>query len=81
MRFMDRVIHNQNQYLRESERKTDFQQDGDIDEMGYAYQDRKPLGFLNEEKGAFAYEDKTSINTAPSVFEKTTVFHISQEDV
>ncbi len=74
MRLTDRVIKAQNDRRLAGERQTDLQQD-DADEMGYAYREPPPFVFFNENKGVFANEDTTSINTAPSVFERTTVFH------
>ncbi len=79
MRLTDRTIQNQNQRRLQGERQTDLQQD-DADETGYAYSPAPPHVFLNENKGAFFSKDDTSINTAPSVFEKTTVFHVNQSE-
>ncbi|MBR1628951.1 MAG: hypothetical protein IJ679_06765 [Lachnospiraceae bacterium] len=79
MRMTDRIIQNQNQNRLQGERQTDLQQD-DADEMGYAYRPAPPQVFLNENHGVFYSKDTTSINTAPSVFEKTTVFHVNQSE-
>ena len=79
MQFTERLIRAENRRRLENERQTDFQQD-DADEMGYAYRERKPFVFLNQDKGAFESKDETSINTAPSVFEKSTVFHATRDD-
>ncbi|MCR4658601.1 MAG: hypothetical protein K5770_20575 [Lachnospiraceae bacterium] len=38
------------------------------------YKDREAQESLNSEQGVFAVKDKTSINTAPSVFERGVVF-------
>ena len=43
------------------------------------YEERKVEEPLNENKGIYADEDLKSINTAPSVFEKGTIFRISEK--
>ena len=77
MRLTDRMISAQNRDRLKKEREADFQQD-DEDEMGYAYREPSPHVFLNRNPGVFEYKDTGSINTAPGVFEKTTVFHVSE---
>lgn len=42
------------------------------------YKPREKQPYLNENKGVFANEDKTSINTAPDVFEATAVFKMKK---
>ncbi len=39
------------------------------------YTERRREEALNRNRGAFSIKDKTSINTAPSVFEKGVLFH------
>lgn len=39
------------------------------------YMDRERQPWLNKDKGVFTETDKRSLNKAPSVFEKGTVFH------
>lgn len=43
------------------------------------YEDRKIETPLNEFKGIFDLTDETSINTAPSIFEKGTIFKTGEE--
>ena len=43
------------------------------------YEERKVEEPLNENKGIYADEDLKSINTAPSVFEKGTIFRTSEK--
>ncbi len=38
------------------------------------YKERSTPEAINSERGVFALKDKTSINTAPSVFERGVVF-------
>ncbi|MCR5654170.1 MAG: hypothetical protein K6G07_00800 [Lachnospiraceae bacterium] len=44
------------------------------DEEYYMYMPYQSQGFINENKGVFANDDDTSINTAKSIFDKTAVF-------
>jgi hypothetical protein len=43
------------------------------------YKDRKSSVPLNEFKGIFDASDQTSINKAPSVFEKGTIFNTEEK--
>ena len=43
------------------------------------YEDRKSSVPLNEFKGIFDASDQTSINKAPSVFEKGTIFNTEEK--
>ncbi len=77
MRFTERIIEEQRKNRLQQERNTDKQQDEQQeDEMGLAYMPRPRMGFLNENKGIFDNTDTTSINTAPSIFERTAIFHV-----
>ena len=42
--------------------------------------DYKPEGFLNGYRGVFDTTDEKSLNTAPSIFDKTAVFHTKKEE-
>ncbi len=44
------------------------------------YENRERQQPLNEYRGVFEKKDETSINTAPSVFEKGTIFRIRETD-
>ncbi len=46
----------------------------------YMYDTRKWAGFLNSNRSVFDNKDETSINTAPSIFDKTAIFHTKKED-
>jgi len=50
------------------------QTDPEDEEDTLSYMERKKMPFLNEEEGVFAVKDTTSLNTAPSVFDRTAVF-------
>ncbi len=76
MRLTDRLLQANKDFNREQEKKTELQQDQDVDEMGYAYEDRPPNVFLNREKGVFAPNDDDALNTAPSIFDKTALFRV-----
>ncbi len=41
------------------------------------YKERERLPWLNKDKGVFTETEKDSINKAPSVFERGTLFHAS----
>ena len=43
------------------------------------YDNYKPEGFLNEYRGVFDTTDEKSLNTAPSIFDKTAIFHTKKE--
>ena len=61
--------------LERNERKRNSQDPYYADEPDWMiYEDRKMGEPLNRFKGSFAVKDETSINTAPSVFEKGTIF-------
>ncbi len=46
----------------------------------YMYMNREPSKFINEDKGVFDTTDMKSINTAPSVFDRTAIFHTKKDD-
>ncbi len=74
MLLSERLLAENRRLLKEKEKADEIQQDQDEDEMGYAYQDRPPFVFLNNNKGIFVNPDDNSLNTAPSVFDKTAIF-------
>ncbi len=81
MRFTDRIIEEQRKSRLQQERETDNQQDeNQEDEMGLAYKPRPRMRFLNENRGIFDNKDDHSINTAPSIFERTAIFHVGDRD-
>ncbi len=43
------------------------------------YDNYKPEGFLNGYRGVFDTTDEKSLNTAPSIFDKTAIFHTKKE--
>ena len=79
MRLEDRLFMENLRLNQEELKEAEIQQDPEEDEMGYAYADRPPFVFLNRDKGVFANPDEHSLNTAPSVFEKTAIFKTSQQ--
>lgn len=81
MRFTDRVIEEQRQYRLSKEREAENQQEeNQEDETGMIYAPRPRFGFLNDQKGIFDNTDDHSINKAPSVFDRTAIFHVSNGD-
>lgn len=77
----DRLIEENRRVNAENKKKNDIQQDQDEDEMGYAYDEPISLGFLNENRGVFVNEDDgNALNTAKSVFDRTAVFHVGQNN-
>lgn|GEM_PF-1452868 len=44
------------------------------------YDDYKSEGFLNGYRGVFDTKDEKSLNTAPSIFDKTAIFHTKKEE-
>ena len=77
MRLTDRMMEEQHRNKRLEDQQTDRQQDQDDDEMGRAYEERPVRLPLNRERGAFVSKGMDGINTAPDIFERTTVFHVS----
>ena len=81
MRLTDRMIDEQRRNRLQSEKETDNQQDElQEDVTGMTYAPRPQWGFLNDYKGAFADTKGVGINTAPSVFEKGTLFRITRTE-
>ena len=72
----DRLIEENRRVNAENKKKNDIQQDQDEDEMGYAYDEPISLGFLNEN----SEDDGNALNTAKSVFDRTAVFHVGQNN-
>lgn len=75
MKLTDRMLYETKKYNQQKKKENDIQQDQDEDETGMAYMPRPDLVFLNENKGVFANDDNSSINTAKSVFDRTALFH------
>ena len=46
----------------------------------YMYEEPKWQGFINDKRSVFDTKDDKSINTAPSVFDRTAIFHTKKED-
>lgn len=82
MRITDRLIENQNKVIRKEIRdKEDNQPEFQDEEEGYfMYTDRPYFGDLNSNRSVFDTTDTTSINTAPSVFDRTAIFHTKTEN-
>ena len=78
MKLTERVLRDEKRNLQEKKRKFDFWED-EADAMGYAYESPPKMRFLNEEQGVFANKDETSINTAPSVFDRTAIFRTNKD--
>ncbi len=77
----DRLMEENRRVNAENKQKNDIQQDQDEDEMGYAYDEPVHFGFLNENRGIFVNnDDENALNTAKSVFDKTAVFRVKQDE-
>ena len=46
----------------------------------YMYDTPKWQGFINENRSVFDQKDEKSLNTAPSIFDKTAIFHTKKEE-
>ncbi len=77
MRLTDRMLNETKEYNRQKKRENDIQQDVEEDDMGLSYMDRPAFRFLNEDKGVFANDDDSSINTAKSIFDRKAIFKTS----
>ena len=64
--------------IREKEDKSVIFED-DVDGY-YMYDTPKWQGFINENRSVFDKKDDKSLNTAPSVFDRTAIFHTKKED-
>ena len=73
MKLTERVLMDRKTQEREKKRKFNFWED-EADAMGYAYEKAPGIRFINAEKSVFDNKDDTSINTAPSVFDRTAIF-------
>ena len=76
MRITDNLVAKN---YRESQKEVRKKEDKSVvfeDEVDgyYMYMDRQPSKFLNDEKGVFDTTDLKSLNTAPSVFDRTAIF-------
>ena len=82
MRITDRLIKQQNKAIREQIRRREDQQPEfqDEEEGYYMYQSRSRMEPLNTGRSVFDRKDDTSINTAPSVFDRTAIFHTKEND-
>ncbi len=78
MRLTERVLNEEKRSIREKKEKKVFWENEE-DNMGYMYEDAPKWKPLNEDEGVFANKDDKSINTAPSVFERTTLFRVTKE--
>ena len=66
--------------IQKQERKRERENQYYVDEPDWMiYEDRKSSVPLNEFKGIFDASDQTSINKAPSVFEKGTIFNTEEK--
>jgi len=66
--------------IQKQERKRERENQYYADEPDWMiYEDRKSSVPLNEFKGIFDASDQTSINKAPSVFEKGTIFNTEEK--
>ncbi len=79
MKLTERVLKEKKRNEQEKKDKTQFWQNEE-DNMGYMYEDAPRWKPLNEDGGVFANKDDKSINTAPSVFERTTLFRVTNTD-
>jgi len=78
MRLTERVLNEEKRSIREKKEKKVFWENEE-DNMGYMYEDAPKWKPLNEDEGVFVNKDDKSINTAPSVFERTTLFRVTKE--
>ncbi len=78
MKLTERVLNEEKRNNREKKDKAQFWQNEE-DNMGYMYEDAPKWKPLNEDEGVFASKDEKSINTAPSIFDRTAVFRTSSE--
>ncbi len=78
MKLTERVLNEGKRAIREKKDKKDFWENEE-DNMGYMYEDAPKWKPLNEDEGVFANKDDKSINTAPSVFERTALFRVTRE--
>ncbi|MBQ1548482.1 MAG: hypothetical protein IIZ61_08825 [Lachnospiraceae bacterium] len=83
MRITKELLKNQNKKEEDRKKGKRAQSQYDTfysDEEYYMYEDAPHIGFLNENKGVFDTTDKKSLNTAPSVFEQGTLFHVKRNE-
>ena len=76
MRITDELLamhykQSQREVRKKEDKSVVFEED--VDDY-YMYMDRKMVPYLNDEKGVFDTTDTKSINTAPSVFDRTALF-------
>ena len=77
MRLTDTLIAGTKRVNQENRKKNDVQQDWDEDEETMLYHEAPRWGYLNDSKGLFQDGRGDGINSAPDVFARTTVFHVS----
>ena len=76
MFLTERVIDQQRKNKIEQNRRAYLRQDPEEDDMGYAYDEHKLSKPLNTQRSVFDNVDDKSINTAPSIFDRTAIFHV-----
>ncbi len=82
MRITERLVKKtydmrQEEIKKKESRSMIFEEDvGDY----YMYEEPKWQGFINDKRSVFDTKDDKSINTAPSVFDRTAIFHTKKED-
>ena len=81
MRITKELIkNNYDQNQKEIRKKEDQSMAFEEDVGDYLmYDNYKPEGFLNGYRGVFDTTDEKSLNTAPSIFDKTAIFHTKKE--
>lgn len=75
MEIDDRLLREMRRNEREAGRDPYYAEEPDW----MIYQDRERTAPLNEERGIYRKKDEISINTAPSIFEKGTIFRTKEE--
>ena len=76
MRITDNLVAQNYKKSQEEVRKKEDKSVVFEDEVDgyYMYMNREPSTFINDEKGVFDTTDLKSLNTAPSVFDRTAIF-------
>ena len=82
MRITEGLIKSQNEKRQKEIRDKENNSVAFEEDVGdyYMYMDRKPAGFLNDYRGVFDTKDEKALNTAPSIFDRTAIFHTKKND-
>ena len=87
MGVSERLLAQRSQVIREEIRRREDQQPEfqEVEEGYYMYMEREPSEFINASgsvfsDSVFATKDMKSLNTAPSVFDRTAIFHTTPRE-